>query len=59
MTLDELSLADQVALYVLPALLSTQDARKNLSHKTIIHEARQIALEFLATADLPQDKLKR
>ncbi|MDR3087265.1 MAG: hypothetical protein LBU45_04865 [Azoarcus sp.] len=48
MNFEELSLVDRVALYVLPALLSAPDARKTMSSKTIIHEARQIAETFVA-----------
>ncbi|MDR0565053.1 MAG: hypothetical protein LBG78_09010 [Azoarcus sp.] len=49
MNFDELSLEDRVALYVLPALLSASDMRKSMSNKTIIHEARKIAEDFLAS----------
>jgi hypothetical protein len=50
MNFEEFDLVDRVALYVLPALLSSPDARKNLSSKTIVHEARQIAEAFVASA---------
>ncbi|MDR1425261.1 MAG: hypothetical protein LBI92_11765 [Azoarcus sp.] len=52
----ELSLLDRVALYVLPALLSVPDARRNLSNKTIIHEARQIAETFMENATIVQER---
>ncbi|MDR0701775.1 MAG: hypothetical protein LBF61_05090 [Azoarcus sp.] len=52
MDFEELDLIDRVALYVLPALLSSPDARKSLSNKTIVHEARQIAETFVASATL-------
>ncbi|MDR1855426.1 MAG: hypothetical protein LBR05_11065 [Azoarcus sp.] len=59
MNFDELSLVDRVALYVLPALLSQPEARKTLSSKTIIHEARQIAETFVAGAMLVEAEEKR
>jgi hypothetical protein len=55
MNFDDLGLVDRVALYVLPALLSNPDTRKNLSNKTIIHEARQIAETFVSTAGIQTD----
>ena len=55
MEFDELSLVDRVTLHVLPALLSVPEVRKNLSNKTIVHEARQIAETFLETAALKPD----
>lgn len=56
MKFDELSLVDRVALYVLPAILSAPDARKTMSSKTIIHEARQIAETFVASMDREGNK---
>jgi hypothetical protein len=56
MEFDELSLADRVTLYVLPALLSVPEMRKNLSNKTLVHEARQIAKTFLETAAIEPDR---
>jgi hypothetical protein len=50
----EFSLRDRVALHLLQALLVTPDARRNLSHKTLIHEARQIADAFVSTAETPE-----
>ncbi|MDR2032945.1 MAG: hypothetical protein LBP86_12035 [Azoarcus sp.] len=59
MNFDELSLYDRVTLYVLPALLSATDARKNLSNKTLVHEARQIAEAFVATVDVDVNAQQR
>ncbi|MDR2678325.1 MAG: hypothetical protein LBB51_02690 [Zoogloeaceae bacterium] len=47
----EFSLRDRVALYLLQALLVAPDTRKIMSHKTLIHEARQIAEVFVSTAE--------
>lgn len=56
MEFNELSLADRVTLYVLPALLSVPEMRKTLSNKTIVHEARQIAKTFLETSAIKPDQ---
>jgi hypothetical protein len=59
MNFEELNLYDRVTLYVLPALLSAPDVRRNLSNKTLIHEARQIAEAFVATVEIDTDTQQR